>query len=109
MAGQGTPLSYTVLVRLPQEPLTLTAMLHHLPCLNKIKGDLVQLSLVPLSFHKDGTLIKMVGFFLLQCAHYKGKTFKVFLLIIFSKKRRSNQQLHCLFFLPLKTVLTLTH
>lgn len=100
------PLTYTMLVRLPQEPLTLKATLHHLPCLNKIKGDLVQLSLVPLPFHKDGTLI---SFFLLQCAHYKGKTFKMFHVIIAQKKKKSNQQLHCLFFLPSKTVLTLTH
>lgn len=61
------PLTYTMLVRLPQEPSTLTATLHRPPCLNKIKGDLVELSLVPLSFHKDGPLIKTVRFFLLQC------------------------------------------
>ena len=86
MAEEVTPLTYTMLVRLPQEPLTLTAMFHHLPCLSKIKGDLVQFSLVPLSFHKDGTLIKTVGFFLLQCTHYKVETLKMSLLIILSKK-----------------------
>lgn len=37
----------TVLGWLPQEPLTLTAMLHHLPS-EEVKGDLAQLSLVPL-------------------------------------------------------------
>lgn len=36
-----------VLVRLPQEPLTLTAMLHHLLS-EEVKGDLAQLSLVSL-------------------------------------------------------------
>lgn len=85
MAREGTPLTYTMLAGLPQEPFTLTAALHHLPCLSKFKGDLVYLSLVPLSFHRDGTLIKKVQVFLLQCAHYNGETFKVFLLVIFSK------------------------
>lgn len=67
------PLTYTMLGRLPQEPLTLTEMLHHLPSLNQIKGDLVELSLVPLSFHKDGPLIKMLGFFpLAVCTLQRG-------------------------------------
>lgn len=65
MAGEGTPLTYTVLESLPQEPLTLTEMLHHLPSLNRIKGDLVQLSLVPLFFHKGGPLTVLIRFFLL--------------------------------------------
>lgn len=93
------PLTYTMLVRLPQEPLTLKATLHHLPCLNKIKGDLVQLSLVPLPFHKDGTLI---SFFLLQCAHYKGKTFKMFHVIIAQKKKKVKSTVTLLIFLTFK-------
>lgn len=85
------PLTYTMLGRLPQEPLTLTEMLHHLPSLNQIKGDLVELSLVPLSFHKDGPLIKMLGFFLLQCAHYKGETCQMFPQIKFSRSKKKKK------------------
>lgn len=67
VAGEDMSLPSAVLVRLPQEPLILTAMLQHLPS-EKVKGDLAQLALVSL-FPQGWYSIQSSWVFLLKSAY----------------------------------------